>query len=58
MDNRRDSHFALSEKEDGGTVSSYLYRDTVAMSIVMSACPSLLMHSSDGRYDVTMSSHY
>jgi hypothetical protein len=38
----------------GGTVSRYLYRDIVVMGIVMLARPSLLMHSSDGRADVTM----
>jgi hypothetical protein len=26
MDNRRDSHYALSEEEEGGTMFSYLYR--------------------------------
>jgi hypothetical protein len=42
-------------KKMGGTVSSYLYRDTIATSIVMLARPSLLMYSSDRRADVTMS---
>jgi hypothetical protein len=41
-------------KKMGGTVSNYLYRDTVAMGIVTSAHPSLLMRSSDGRADVTI----
>jgi hypothetical protein len=53
MNNNRNSHCALSE-EEGGIVSSYLYRGTVAAGIVRSACPSLLMHSSDERADVTM----
>jgi hypothetical protein len=37
----------------GGTVSNYLYRDTVATSIVMSARSSLLMHTSDECAGVT-----
>jgi hypothetical protein len=54
-DNSRDSHCDLSDEEDGGyTVSRYLYRDIVATSIVTSALPSLLMHSSDSHADVTM----
>jgi hypothetical protein len=43
-DNCRDSHYALSEEEEGGTVSSYLYRGTVVTGIATSAHPSLLMH--------------
>jgi hypothetical protein len=55
MDNSRDSHCSLSKEEEGGTMSNYLYRGTLAISIVMSACLSLLMHSSsDGRADITM----
>jgi hypothetical protein len=49
-----DLHYALSEEEEGGIVSNYLYRDTVATGIVMSAHPSLLMHISNRRADVTM----
>jgi hypothetical protein len=56
MDNSRDSHYALSKEEDGGTMSSYLYRDTVVMGNVTSARSSLLMHSSDGQADITMPS--
>jgi hypothetical protein len=43
-DNSRDSHCALSEEEEGGTVSSYLYKGTVATGIVTSVRLSLLMH--------------
>jgi hypothetical protein len=53
-DNSHDSHCALSEEEEGGIVSSYLYIHRVVMGIVISACSSLLMNSSDGRADVTM----
>jgi hypothetical protein len=54
MDNSRDLHCALTEEEEESTVSSYLYRGTVATGIVTSARPSLLMHSSNGRADITM----
>jgi hypothetical protein len=56
MDNSHNSHYALSEEEEGGggTVSSYLYRGTVATGIVTSAHLPLLMHSSNGCADVTM----
>jgi hypothetical protein len=40
-------------KKIEGTISSYLYRDTVATDIVTSARPSLLMHSSNGRAGIT-----
>jgi hypothetical protein len=52
MDKSHDSHCALSEEEEGGIVSSYLYRGIIVMSIVTSAQLSLLMHSSDGHADV------
>jgi hypothetical protein len=42
-DNSHDSHCALAEEEEGGSVSSCLYRDTVAMGTVTSARPLLLM---------------
>jgi hypothetical protein len=41
-------------KKKGGIASIYLYRGTVATGIVMSAHPSLLMHSSDEHADITM----
>jgi tellurite resistance protein TehA-like permease len=41
-------------KKKVGTMSNYIYIHIVATTIVASACPSLLMHSSDGRVDVTM----
>jgi hypothetical protein len=43
MDNSRDSHCVRSEEEEGGSVSSYLYRGTVVMGIVTLARSSLLM---------------
>jgi hypothetical protein len=58
MNNSRNSHCALSEEEEGGTMSNYLYRGTVAMGIVTSAwlsvatikltslCPLLLINAS------------
>jgi hypothetical protein len=42
--NSRDSHYALSEEEEVGIVSSSLYTSTVAMGIVTSPC-SLLLQS-------------
>jgi hypothetical protein len=53
-DNSHNSQCALSEEEEGGTVYFFLYRDTVAMGIVTSARPSLMMHSRDGRAGITM----
>jgi hypothetical protein len=52
-DNNHDSHCALSEEEEGGIMFSYLYRGTIATGIVMSACSSLLMHSSNECAGVT-----
>jgi hypothetical protein len=42
-DNSHDSHWALSEDEEGGNMSNYLFRGIVAMGVVMSARSSLLM---------------